>query len=142
MLDHLQISISLPVHYSILRHTRDHSILFDCLQHWYGIDGVVLKWVQSYLNSRKQRIKIDIFQMLFNSLMGFLSAPSWAQSFLPYIHPLLVQSYLNSMLPITYMQTIHRFTWNLTLGTLILAPLNLQTALRQSRWGWEVTNLN
>ena len=22
----------------------DHSILFDYLQHWYGIDGVVLKW--------------------------------------------------------------------------------------------------
>ena len=39
--------------------TIDHSILFNCLQHWYGIDGVVLKCVQSYLNSRKQRIKID-----------------------------------------------------------------------------------
>ena len=39
--------------------TIDHSILFNCLQHWYGIDGAVLKWVQSYLNSRKQRIKID-----------------------------------------------------------------------------------
>ena len=23
--------------------TIDHSILFSCLQHWYGIDGVVLK---------------------------------------------------------------------------------------------------
>ena len=39
--------------------TIDNSILFNCLQHWCGIDGVVLKWVQSYLNSRKQRIKID-----------------------------------------------------------------------------------
>ena len=39
--------------------TIDHSILFNCLQHWYGIDGVVLKWVQSYLISRKQQIKID-----------------------------------------------------------------------------------
>ena len=34
-------------------------MLFNWLQHWYGSDGVVLKWVQSYLNSRKQRIKID-----------------------------------------------------------------------------------
>ena len=41
-----------------------------------------------------------------------------------------------------YMQTIHKFTWNLTLGTLILAPLNWQTDLRQSRRGWEITNLN
>ena len=39
--------------------TIDHLILFDCLQHWHGIDGVVLKWVQSYLNSRKQQIKIE-----------------------------------------------------------------------------------
>ena len=27
--------------------TIDQSILFDCLQHWYSIDGVLLKWVQS-----------------------------------------------------------------------------------------------
>ena len=39
--------------------TIDHSIVFNGLQHWYGLDGVVLKWVQSYLNSRKQRIKMD-----------------------------------------------------------------------------------
>ena len=39
--------------------TLDHSILFNCLQHWYGIDRVVLKWVQSYLISRKQQVKID-----------------------------------------------------------------------------------
>ena len=39
--------------------TTDHSFLFNSLQHWYGIDGVVLKWVQSYVNSRKQQIKTD-----------------------------------------------------------------------------------
>ena len=39
------------------------------------------------------------------------------------------------------MQTISKFTWNLSLGTLILAPLNWQTVLRQSRCGWEI-NLN
>ena len=27
--------------------TIDNSVLFDCLQYWYGIDGVVPKWVQS-----------------------------------------------------------------------------------------------
>ena len=37
--------------------TIDHSILVNCLQHWYDIGGVVLKWVQSYLNSRKQGSK-------------------------------------------------------------------------------------
>ena len=46
--------------------TAYHSILFDCLQHLYCNDGVVLKWVQSYVNSRKQQIQIDgHLQMLF-----------------------------------------------------------------------------
>ena len=37
--------------------TIDHSILSNCLQHC--IDGVVFKWAQSYLSSRKLWIKID-----------------------------------------------------------------------------------
>ena len=58
----------------------DHSILFNCLQHWYGIDGVVLKWVQSYLNSRKQRIKIDghlsdAFQLPYGVPQGSVLGP-------------------------------------------------------------------
>ena len=36
---------------------------------------------------------------------------------------------------------MHKFTWNLTLGTLILVPLNWQIALRPSMRGWEI-NLN
>ena len=35
--------------------TIDHSIFFESLKYWYGIDGAVLKWVVSYLSSRKQR---------------------------------------------------------------------------------------
>ena len=76
--------------------------------------------------------------MIFNSLVGFFRAQSWAHYFLPYIQPFLVQSYLNSMLPITYMQTIHKFTWNLTLGTLILVSLNWQIV---SRSKWKITKL-
>ena len=60
--------------------TIDHSILFNCLQHWYGIDGVVLKWVQSYLHSRKQRIKIDghlsdAFQLPYGVPQGSVLGP-------------------------------------------------------------------
>ena len=60
--------------------TIDHSILFNCLQHWYGIDGVVLKWVQSYLNSRKQWIKIDghlsdAFQLPYGFPQGSVLGP-------------------------------------------------------------------
>ena len=57
--------------------TIDHLILFNCLQHWYSIDGVALKWVQSYLNSRKQWIKIDghlsdAFQLPYGVLQGYV----------------------------------------------------------------------
>ena len=60
--------------------TIDHTILFNCLQHWYGIDGVVRKWVQSYLNSRKQRIKIDghlsdAFQLPYGVPQGSVLGP-------------------------------------------------------------------
>ena len=60
--------------------TIDHSILINCLQHWYGIDGVVLKWVQSYFNSRKQRIKIDghlsdAFQLPYGVPQGSVLGP-------------------------------------------------------------------
>ena len=39
--------------------TIDQSILFDCFQHWYGIGGVGVNWVQLYLVLRKQQINID-----------------------------------------------------------------------------------
>ena len=60
--------------------TIDHTILFNCLQHWYGIAGLVLKWVQSYLNSRKQRIKIDghlsdAFQLPYGVPQGSVLRP-------------------------------------------------------------------
>ena len=60
--------------------TIDHSILFNCLHHWYGIDGVVLKWVQSYLKSRKQWIKIDrhlsdAFQIPYGVPQGSVLGP-------------------------------------------------------------------
>ena len=78
--------------------TIDHSILFNCLQHWHGIDGVVLKWVQSHLNSRKHLTKIgghlsDAFELPY----GVPQTKFWGHSFLPYIQPLLGQSYLNLM---------------------------------------------
>ena len=35
----------------------DHSILHDCLKDWFGVDGTVLTWIESYLNNRKHKIK-------------------------------------------------------------------------------------
>ena len=70
--------------------TKDHSILFDCYQHWYGIDRVLHKWIQSYLNSRKQQIKIDghlsdAFQLLYGVPQGSVLGPLL---FTPYTTPL------------------------------------------------------
>ena len=38
--------------------TIDHSLLYDCLHGWFGLDGAVLFWIKSYLSNRKQKIKI------------------------------------------------------------------------------------
>ena len=39
--------------------TIDHSLLYDCLHDWFGLDGTVLSWIKSYLSNRKQKIKIS-----------------------------------------------------------------------------------
>ena len=69
---------------SLAFNTIDHSILFNYLQHWYDIDGVVLKWVQSYLNSSKQLLKIDgHLSDAFQSLMRSPGLSSGATPFYP-----------------------------------------------------------
>ena len=39
--------------------TIDHVILLDRLQKWFGISGMALNWVSSYLSDRSQQIKLD-----------------------------------------------------------------------------------
>ena len=36
----------------------DHSLLYDCVHDWFGLDGTVLFWIKSYLSNRKQKFKI------------------------------------------------------------------------------------
>ena len=38
--------------------TIDHVILLDRLQNWFGITGMALNWVSSYLSERTQQIKL------------------------------------------------------------------------------------
>ena len=39
--------------------TIDHDILLSRLTEWFGIDGVVLQWVRSYLTGRSQLVKVN-----------------------------------------------------------------------------------
>ena len=43
---------------SVAFDTIDHSLLYDCLHDWFGLDGTVLLWIKSYLSNQKQKIKI------------------------------------------------------------------------------------
>ena len=105
--------------------TIDHSILFNYLLHWYDIDGVVLKWVQSYLNSRKQRIKIDghlsdAFQLPCGVPEGSVLGPLL---FTLYTTPLSSVLSKFNVAHHLYADDTESY-WNLTLGTSILVSLN------------------
>ena len=76
--------------------TIDHSLLYDCLHDWFGLDGTVLLWIKSYLSNRKQKIKIG------DSFSEAPKAPYWVLSFLPFTLVPSVKLFLNSMLLITY----------------------------------------
>ena len=51
--------------------TIDHTILFNCLRDWFGMDGTVLMWIKSYLTNRRQKVKLG------NSFSDAFSLPYW-----------------------------------------------------------------
>ena len=91
--------------------TINHSLLYDCLHDWFGLDGTVLLWIKSYLSNQKQKIKIgDSFSEAVISLLESPKAPYWVLSFLPFTLVPSVKLFLNSMLLITYMLMTPRST--------------------------------
>ena len=45
--------------YSAAFDTIDHDLLLSRLTEWFGIDGVVLQWVRSYVTGRSQLVKVN-----------------------------------------------------------------------------------
>ena len=68
----------LSMYFVDLQATIDHDLLLSRLTEWFGIDGVVLQWVRSYLTGRSQLGKVN----------GVLSTPQL----------LLCLDYCNSLL--------------------------------------------
>ena len=60
--------------------TINHPILLDRLRDWFGIEGVALKWIVSYLNGRCQTINIQgklsvPKSLIYGLLQGFVLGP-------------------------------------------------------------------
>ena len=91
--------------------TIDHSLLYDCLHDWFGLDGTVLSWIKSYLSNRKQKIKIgDSFSEAVILPFGDHKALCWVLSFSPSTLVPSVKLFQNSMLLITCMPMTPRST--------------------------------
>jgi hypothetical protein len=53
----------------------DHDILFNRLQHSFGIDGDALLWIKSYLHGRSQRVKSISMELKYGVPQGSVLGP-------------------------------------------------------------------
>ena len=65
---------------SVVFDTIDHQILLDRLKEWFGLDGVVLEWLVSYLKHRFQSVQISSIrsnpiELLFGVPQGSVLGP-------------------------------------------------------------------
>ena len=66
--------------------TTDHSILFNCLQHWYGIDGVVGPVIPPLMQAAHQN-RWTSFRCFSTPLRGSPGLSSMATPFYPIHNP-------------------------------------------------------
>ena len=60
--------------------TIDHTILFNCLRDWFGVNGTVLMWIKSYLTNRRLKGKSgnsfsDAFSLPYGAPQGSVLRP-------------------------------------------------------------------
>ena len=60
--------------------TIDHTILFNSLRDWFGVDGTVLMWIKPYLTNRRQKVKwgnsfSDAFSLPYGVPQGSVLGP-------------------------------------------------------------------
>ena len=60
--------------------TIDHTIVFNCLRDWLGMDGTVMIWIKSYLANHRQKVKLgnsflDAFSLPYGVPQGSVLGP-------------------------------------------------------------------
>ena len=78
-MDDQKVTAFLSLDLSSAFDTIDHSCLSDTLKTGFRIDGTVLKWIESYLNERHQKIQMMMpFLMPFQYPLVFHRGLDWA----------------------------------------------------------------
>ena len=121
--------------------TIDHTIHFNCLRDWFGMDGTVLMWIKSYLTNRRQKIKLgysfsDAFSLPYGVPQGSVLGPLL---FTLYNTPL---SHIISSFNVTHhlYAVTPKYTWHLIPGTLIPVLLSSLSVLLVFKNRWMVSD--
>ena len=121
---------------SVVFDTTEYNILFNSIKDYFWVDGTVLRWINSYLSNRRQKVKIvnsfsDAFSLPYGVPQGSVLDPLLLTC---YTTPSVI-SFPVSMSITIYMQMTPKYL-ALDIGTLILVSLSSPSVspVFKSRW--------